>query len=303
MSKILFAGSSDPKTAKRLARKAKIKFGKTLIKKFSCGETYLELGEEVKGNTVYIYQTSFEKPDEIIMETILMVNAAKEGKAKKVILISPYLLYARQDKKTSSKRIEPISSKVLARLYKASGVDKILTFHIHSRKALSFYNIEILNLKLFNSFAREIKKEIKEKSDFVVVAPDEGALENAQKLAEFLGVSNVCFFEKKREDPKKKTNKISSSRFFGNVRNKNVILADDMVDTGGTIVHIKEKLNDLGAKKVMLVFVHAVFSGEGRSRIENGGFCNIFFSNSIPLKTKFKNAKIIDIVPEISKYL
>jgi len=303
IDKILFAGSTDPKAAKKLAQKAKIGLGRILIKKFACNEKYIQLLDDVKRKLVYIYQTSSLNPDEILIETFLIANAAKESGAKKVILISPSLLYSRQDKKTSPEKREPISAKILARLYQASGIDKVITCHLHSKRILNYYKIKILDLKFHHLFAKELRKMVKRKENWQVIAPDEGAKEDANILASLLGNLKVGIFKKQREDPTKRVNVPSPFKFSGSVKGKNAILFDDMVDTGGTIIQVKEKLLSLGAKKMILAAVHPILSGEAKEKLKKAKFSKIFFSNSIPIKGRLKNLKIVDIIPEIKKYL
>jgi len=309
MEKILFAGSSNfDKMAEKIAKASHIHFGNILIQKFACGEKYIQLLDDVKGKIVYIYQTANENPDEIIMETLLMANAAKENGAKKIVLISPLLLYSRQDKKTTKDKREPISAKLLARLYETAGIDKIITCHLHSDLILKFYKIPILNLKVYHLFAKELKKIIKkQKRDWQVVSPDEGARKDGQKFAQILGGLETAFFKKERESPDKKINMVSSLNFYGNIKGKNVILFDDMVDTGGTIIKAKEKLILMGAKKVILAAVHPVLSGNAKEKLEKANFFKIFFSNSVPINDcsnkLMKNLEIIDLTSEIKKHL
>lgn len=289
--------------AKILAKEARIKFGRILIRKFACNEKYIQLLDDVKGKMVYLYQTYSPNVDENLMETFLIAEAAKENGAKKVILISPLLFYSRQDRKTLPEKREPISAKLLAKLYQVSGIEKIITCHLHSKGILSFYGIKILNLEVEHLFAKELKKIIRKKNDWQVIAPDEGAKENVQKLAKLLGNLKSGFFKKQREDPVKKINAVSFLRFEGNVREKNLILFDDMVDTGKTIIQAKKKLIALGAKKIVLASTHPILSGNAKEKIEEAKFFKIFFSNSIPLKGKIKNLKIINLLPEIKKCL
>ena len=309
MEKILFAGSSNfDKMAEKIAKASHIHFGNILIQKFACGEKYIQLLDDVKGKIVYIYQTANENPDEIIMETLLMANAAKENGAKKIVLISPLLLYSRQDKKTTKDKREPISAKLLARLYETAGIDKIITCHLHSDLILKFYKIPILNLKVYHLFAKELKKIIKkQKRDWQVVSPDEGARKDGQKFAQILGGLETAFFKKERESPDKKINMVSSLNFYGNIKGKNVILFDDMVDTGGTIIKAKEKLILMGAKKIILAAVHPVLSGNAKEKLEKANFFKIFFSNSVPINDcsnkLMKNLEIIDLTSEIKKHL
>jgi len=302
MEKILFAGSSDPKTAKILAKRAKIKFGKILIKKFACKEKYVRIFEEVKGKIAYIYQTINQNPDEILIETFLIAKVLNQERAKKIVLIFPILPYSRQER-IEKDRKEPNSAQLLATLFEASKIDKIITCHLHTENILKFYKIEVLNIKPYLLFAKEIKKVIKNDKNWQVVAPDEGALNDARSLAQLLGNLEFSFFEKKREDPAKKANFVLNLVFKGKLNKGNVILFDDMVDTGQTIIKAKRELEKLGAKKIILAATHPILSGNAKEKLEKEGFYKIFFSNSILHSFESKKFKILDLTFEIAKYL
>ncbi|MBT9174074.1 MAG: Ribose-phosphate pyrophosphokinase [Syntrophomonadaceae bacterium] len=306
MEKILFAGSSDAKTAKKFSQITKVRLGKILIKKFACGEKYIQLLDEVKEKKAYIYQAFNKTPDEALMEALLIAQATKEAKAKKIILISPLLLYSRQNKKTKPEKKEPVSAKLLAQLYKCAGIDEILTCHLHSKDIVKFYselNIKIINVETHHLFAKALKKIISKKNSWQVIAPDKGSRFDAEKLAQLMGGLKVGYFEKKREDPTKKLNKVAFLEFSGKNVSNNVILFDDMVDTGETILKVKKKVEKLGAKRVILTATHPILSGRAKEKLEKAKFFKIFFSNSIPLKGEIKNLKIVDLLSKIKKYL
>ncbi len=302
MEKILFAGSSDPKTAKILAKRAKIKFGKILIKKFACKEKYVRIFENVRGKIAYIYQTLTQNPDEILIETFLIAKVLNQEKAKKIILISPILPYSRQER-IEKERKEPNSAQLLANLYEACGIEKIITCHLHSENILRFYKIEVLNIKPYSIFASELKKVIKKEKNWQIIAPDIGALNDAKALSQLLGNLEFSFFEKRREDPAKKANFVSGLVFKGKLKKENVILFDDMVDTGQTIIKAKRELERLGARKIILAVTHSILSGNAKEKLEKEGFYKIFFSNSIPHSFESKKFEILDLTPEIAKFL
>ncbi len=305
--KILFPGTSDPKNAKKLVKITNnIKLGKIIIKKFACGETYVRLLNKVYRKKVFIYQTLGPKPNEIIIETLLIAQAATEDGAKEITLIFPSLPYSRQNKKTSLEKIEPISAELLAKLFNLVGIKKIITCHLHSQTIKWFYKnlgIKIIEVKPFLLFAKEIKKFLKNKKEWEVVAPDKGSLNGVKLLAKILGNLDFAYFEKQREDPAKKTNKVLKLSFCKDKVKKKIILFDDMVDTGETVIKAKERLNSLGTRKIILAATHPILSGRTKEKLEKAGFFKIFFSNSIPLKTKIKNLKIVDLLPEIKKCL
>lgn len=307
LDKILFAGSSDPGTAKRLSEKANIYFGKILIRKFASGEKYINLIDKVKNKIVYIYQTGAQNPDEILFEIFFIADAAKRAGARKIILIMPFLLYSRQDKKTKEELNEPVSAEVLAKLVESVGIKKIITCHIHNKKILGFYDIEILNIDTCGIFGKKLEEIIEKyrekKSNFVVAAPDQGGIDDAERLAKFLGGLKVFYFEKRRADPRIKMNISAPLKFYGNVLGKRVIIFDDIVDTGGTVIKAKEELIKKGALEVILCATHPVLSGDALEKLTKANFSRIVVSDSIPLREKVKNLEVVSLIDEIAKNL
>ena len=302
-SKIIFPTSSAKDFSKKLSQVSQIRLGKIFIKKFPCQEKYIRLIDEVKEKTLYICALFSKNVDEILMEIFLIANAAKLAQAKKINLILPYLFYSRQDKKTEKNFREPISAKLLADLFKKAGIKKIITVHLHSQRIFKFYQgIELLNIETHQIFAKKLKKIIKNFSNFCIVAPDKGALNDCKKLSSLLGNLDVFFFEKKREEFKKKR-KVKILKFQGNVKGKNIILFDDIIDTGETVVEAKKKLDKMGAKKVFLCATHPLFSKNALQKLKKAEFSKIIVSDSIPFKKKFKEIEIISLINVIAKYL
>ena len=185
--KIIFPTSSAKDFSKKLSQISQIKLGEIFIKKFPCQEKYIRLIDEVKERTLYICALFSKNVDEILMEIFLITNAAKLAQAKKINLVLPYLFYSRQDKKTEKNFREPISAKLLADLFKKAGIKKIITVHLHSQRIFKFYQgIELLNIETHQIFAKKLKKIIKNFSNFCIVAPDKGALNDCKKLSLFL---------------------------------------------------------------------------------------------------------------------
>lgn len=307
LDKILFAGSSDPGTAKRLSEKANIYFGKILIRKFSSGEKYINLIDEVKNKIVYIYQTGVQNPDEILFEIFLIADAAKRAGAKKIILIISFLLYSRQEKKTSKDSQEPVSAEVLAKLFEISGIDELITVHIHSQKILGFYKIKVKNIETEEIFAERIDRIIKKyrepNSKFVIVSPDKGGINQAERLAQKLGNLKVFYFEKKRKDPSMEINISKPLEFYGDVLGKRVIIFDDIIDTGGTVIKAKMELIKKGALEVILCVTHPVLSDDALGKLTKANFSRIIVSDSVPLKKESQKFEVISLVDELAKYL
>ena len=301
--KIIFPTSSAKDFSKKLSQISQIKLGEIFIKKFPCQEKYIRLIDEVKEKTLYICALFSKNVDEILMEIFLIANAAKLAQAKKINLVLPYLFYSRQDKKTEKNFREPISAKLLADLFKKAGIKKIITVHLHSQRIFKFYQgIELLNIETHQIFAKKLKKIIKNFSNFCIVAPDKGALNDCKKLSSLLGNLDVFFFEKKREEFKKKR-KVKILKFQGNVRGKDIILFDDIIDTGETVIQAKKKLDKMGAKRVFLCATHAFFSKNAYQKIKKAKFSKIMVSDTIPLKKRPKEIEIVSIIEEIARYL
>lgn len=307
LAKILFAGSSDPETARKLSEKANVPFGRVLIKKFASGEKYINLLDNPKNKIVYLYQTTAQNPDEILMETFLIADAAKGAEAKKIILIMPFLSYSRQEKKTKKEMQEPISAELLARLIETSGIQELITVHLHSQRILNFYKAKIVNIETEKIFGKRLEEIIRiypePFSNFVVVSPDKGGRTSAQKLASFLGNLKMCCFEKQRESPVREINISEPLKFYGDVSRKRAIIFDDIVDTGRTVISAKQELIKRGVLEVMLCVTHPVFSGKTLEKLAKANFSRIIVSDSIPLKRKIKRLEVISLVEEITNYL
>lgn len=303
--KILFSGSSDEKTAKLIAKKSNIEFGKVEIKTFACHEKYINLIGDIKDKIVYIYQTSTQNPNDNIIELMLISNAAKLAGAKKIIAIIPNLPYSRQDHLSSEKHQEPISAKLIADLISASGINKVITVHIHSSKILDFYRIEIVNIETAYLFAKALKEIIvKSKtslSKYVIVSPDKGGIEQAKKLSTLLEGLDFAYFEKVRPLPDNGVNISKTIKFFGDVKGKEAIIFDDMIDTCGTVINAKDNLMKMGAEKVILCATHPILSGSAIEKLRNANFSRIITTNSIPLRKNYKWIKVISLIDCIAE--
>ena len=238
---------------------------------------------------------------------MLIANAGKLAGAKKIIAIIPNLPYSRQDHLSSEKHQEPISAKLVAEMLRVAGIDRVITVHAHSNKVPDFYKIEITNIETTNLFAKSIKEIVMKSgnslSEYVVVSPDKGGIEQAKKIAILLGNLKVAHFEKTRFLPSKEMNVCKMVKLFGDVKGKRVIIFDDMIDTCGTIVNAKDNLIAQGAKDVILCATHPVLSGLAIERLKKAGFSHILTTDSIPLREDFKEIKVLSLIKEIIKVM
>lgn len=291
----LFAGSSHPALAKALAKELKTPLGKLTVKKFSCGENYVRFEESVRGKDVYILQTATQKANEDIMELFLICQAAKLSFAKTVHVIMPNFPYARQDRIAEPR--EPISAKLIATLLETAGADHVMTIDLHSKQIQGFFHIPvdaIAGLPLFVDYFN--KKKLKNP---VVVAPDVGAAKRAKRFADLM-CAELAILHKNR--PKHQEAEIT--HIVGDIKGRDCILFDDIIDTAGTLLSAKRALIKGGANpKVYAAATHAVISGKAVQNLKAAKFAEVIVSDTIPLPkgTKGISFKILPIAPMLAE--
>ncbi|MFA6038903.1 MAG: ribose-phosphate pyrophosphokinase [Candidatus Peribacteraceae bacterium] len=286
----LFSGSSHPALANALARELGIPLGKIALKKFSCGENYVKFEESVRGQDVYLLQTATHRPNEDIMELLLMCQAAKLSFAHTVHVVLPHFPYARQDRVTEPR--EPISAKLIAHLLEEAGADHVMTLELHSDQIQGFFSVPADALSSRPIFTKYFKE--KNLPDPVVVAPDVGGAKRAKKFADTLG-AELAILHKTR--PAHQTAEIHE--IVGDIKDKTCILYDDLIDTAGTLVSAKKLLRENGAREEMYAAAtHAVLSGPAVERLRQAAFTETVVTDSMPLDPKaFPGLRILPIAP------
>ena len=290
--KIFFASSSAV-LGKKICQKARVKQGKLKIKKFACGEKYVQIGESVRGCNCFIVSSATQNVDEDLMELFLIIDALKRSLAKYIHVVIPHFGYARQDKITDPR--EPISAKLVANLIECAGAKHIITLDLHSDQTQAFFEKPVDNLtakKLFLDYFS--RKKLKNP---VVVSPDAGGAKKAEKFAKLLGAS-LAIFNKSRPAH----NRAEVRQIIGEVAGKSAILFDDMIDTGGSVVAAAKVLRERGAQEIYLAATHAVLSGEAMKNLQEAKFKEIIFTDSIEQNFRgMKNVKILSIADLLAK--
>lgn len=286
----VFSLSSHPEMGNKISEYLQIEPGKIELSTFSCGEIYTRVLENIRGKHVYVVQTTTEDVNNDVMELLIAVDSIKRASALSTNVIIPYYPYSRQDKKSASR--EPISARLIADLLEAAGIDRIITMDLHADQIQGFFNVpfdHLTSLPLFVKYFQEIVDD--KKNDFVVVAPDTGRAKAAKKFADKLGV-DLAIIHKNR--PKHNVSEVM--HVIGTVQEKNCILYDDIVDTGGSINNAYTALKNQKGKNIYLALTHPVFSGPAVDRLNSCDFEQIVAINTIPLgpDKKVKNLKIID---------
>lgn len=298
----IFSGRSNSALTEAIAKKLGLSTGEKTLKNFADGETYVRLMGDIQGKDVYVVQPSATPVNDSIMELLLMTDAAKRADAKRVIAVTPYMGYERQDRKAAIG--EPIAAKLHAKLLQAAGVDKVIAVDLHASQIEGFFenNSNVVHISAIPELAKYIKS--KGLKDLVVVSPDAGGAKRAELLAEHLG--DDCPFaviQKKRE----KHNVAKAVNLYGDVAGKNCILCDDMIDTAGTIVEAAKMLKERGAKDVYVCASHGVFSGPAYERLKESPVKEVIVTNTLPLKdnapSKITQVDISSLIADAIKKL
>ena len=280
---MLFACNSNPELAKEIADNLWIELGDCKVSKFSDGEICVSIGESVRGKDVYIVQSTNDPVNDNLMELLIMTDAARRASAKSVTAVIPYYGYARQDRK--SKPRDPITSKLVANMIVAAGVDRVMTMDLHASQEQGYFDIPVDHVIGMPLLIDYFKKENIE--DLVIVSPDHGSVTRARNMAKPFNVP-IAIIDKRRPEP----NKSEIMNIIGDIEGKNCLIVDDMIDTAGTICNAAKALMDLGAKSVRAAATHAVLSGPAIERIEASPIQEMVLLNTIPLTEEKKIDKI-----------
>ena len=285
----LLSGNSNKPLSKKIAKFLKSKLVNSSIRKFSDGEIYIEINENIRGNSIFIIQSVSSPANDNLMELLLCIDALKRSSAKNITAVIPYFGYARQDRKVVPRT--SISAKLVSNLITNAGADRVVTVDLHAGQIQGFFDIPVDNLFATPIFARHIKKKIKSKN-IICIAPDVGGTERARALGKLLNVG-LAIVDKRRPKP----GQSQVMNVIGNVKDKTCIIVDDIIDSGGTIINAAKILRDKGAKDVFVYITHGVLSGDAVKNIKNSVIKNLVITDTIDNGEKVKNAKNIEVLP------
>jgi len=273
----LFSGTANPDFANKVGKYLNVEVGEATINKFSDGEISVQVKESVRGQDVFIVQPTCAPTNDHLMELLIMIDALKRSSAKSISAVMPYFGYARQDRKAAPR--VPISAKLVADMLEKVGIDRMITIDLHAAQIQGFFDIPVDNLYgsvLFIDYIRT-----KNLSNPIIASPDIGGVARARNYAEKLGY-DLVIVDKRRE----KANVAEVMNIIGDVKGKDVILVDDMVDTAGTLVKAAEVLKSKGATSVMACCTHGVLSGPAFERLNKGALDELIISDTIPMHGK-----------------
>ena len=285
----LLTGNSNKVLSKNIAKYLRSKLVNSSIRKFAEGEIYVEINENIRGNSIFIIQSISSPANDNLMELLLCIDALKRSSAKNITAVIPYFGYARQDRKVVPRT--SISAKLVSNLITKAGADRVVTVDLHAGQIQGFFDIPVDNLFATPLFARHVRKKIKSKK-IICIAPDVGGTERARALGKLLGVG-LAIVDKRRPKP----GKSKVMNVIGDVKDQTCIIVDDIIDSGGTIVNAAKALKERGAKEVYVYITHGVLSGDAVKKIKNSVIKNLVITDTIDNGAKTKNVKNIEVLP------
>lgn len=281
----VFSGTGSQKLAEKIAQRFGRPLGKVNIQKFSDGEFQPIFLESIRGDYVFLIQSTFA-PTDNLMELMLMIDAAKRASASKIIAVIPYYGFARQDRKDKPR--VAIGSKLIATLLQAAGADRIITMDLHAPQIQGFFDIPVDHLDssaIFIPYIEQLQLD-----NLTFAAPDVGSTNRVREIASYFNAEMVIC-----DKHRKRANEIASMVVIGDVKDKDIILIDDICDTGGTLAKSAALLKEKGAKSVRAFCTHPVLSGKAYENIENSVLEELVVCDTIPLKQESRKIKVISV--------
>tara|TARA_B100000508_G_scaffold51586_1_gene40059 strand:+ start:221 stop:1153 length:933 start_codon:yes stop_codon:yes gene_type:complete len=284
----LLSGTGNLELSKKIAKNLKLKLVNSNIKRFADGEIYVEINENIRGNSIFVIQSISTPANDNLMELLICIDALRRSSAKNITAVIPYFGYARQDRKVVPRTA--ISAKLVSNLITNAGAHRIVTVDLHAGQIQGFFDIPVDNLFSTPIFSKHIKKYISNKN-IICVAPDVGGVERARALGQKLNVG-LAIVDKRRPAP----GKSQVMNIIGNVKGKNCLLVDDIIDSGGTIVNAAKALKKKGAKDVYVYVTHGVLSGNAVEQINNSKIKKLILTDTIDNSNKIKKSSKIVVL-------
>ena len=284
---LLFSGNANRKLAEEIAVYLDTSLSPVEITNFVDGEIFLKILENVRGADAFVIQPTCPPVNDNLMELLLMVDALKRASARRITAVIPYYGYARQDRKTEPR--VPISAKVVANLITVAGVNRVLVIDLHVGQIQGFFDIPVDHMFAAPLMIEYIRK--KQLKDLTILSPDPGGVERARAFAKRLD-ANLAIVDKRRPE----RNVAELMHIVGDIEGRNVVIVDDMIDTGGTIIQAADAIKKGGAKDVYVCSTHGVFSKDAREKLEKSVLKEVIVTNTIPQKDgKYSKIKMLSI--------
>ena len=282
----ILSGTSNLKLSKDIAKKLKLKLVNTNIRRFADGEIYIEINENIRGNSVFVIQSTSNPANDNLMELLIITDALRRSSAKRITAVIPYFGYARQDRRTKART--PISAKLIANLLTEAGIERILTLDLHAAQIQGFFDLPVDNLYASPLFSLDVRHNFSDLKKITVVSPDVGGVGRARELAERLD-ADLAIVDKRRNSP----GEIELMTIIGDVNDRICLVVDDICDTAGTLVKATDLLLEKGAIEVHAYVTHGVLSGPAVERINSSSIKSLVITDSIEKTKNVKNSKKI----------
>lgn len=273
----IFSGTSNPELAKKIVSALNVPLGHSMIKRFADGEVQIEIQENVRGQDVFVIQSTCPPANEHYMELFVILDALRRASADRITAVIPYYGYARQDRKVAPRA--PISAKLVADLITTAGANRVLCVDLHAAQIQGFFNCPVDHLFAIPTLARAWRETYGSGDQFIVVSPDAGGVERARAFAKRIDAP-IAIIDKRRTGP----NEAKAMHVIGDVSGRTAIIVDDMIDTAGTLTQGVDSLLINGAQRVVAVATHAVFSGPAIQRIMESQLEHVVVTDTIPLR-------------------
>lgn len=286
----LLAGNSNLELFQTVSKHLKSPLCTAVVKRFSDGESFVRIEENIRGADVFVLQSTSSPANENLMELLIMIDALKRASARRITAVLPYYGYARQDRKDSPRT--PISARLVADLLQAAGAQRIFCLDLHAAQIQGFFNIPVDHLFAAPVLLKRIREIVSQsKNDAVLISPDAGGVERARAFGKRLDCS-IAVVDKRRESP----GQIAEVNIIGDVKGKEAIILDDIVDTAGTMAEVSRVVMQMGAKKVWACATHAVLSGPAPKRIQESPLERLLITDTIPLNGKQAQCPKIEVL-------
>ncbi|OPX30486.1 MAG: phosphoribosylpyrophosphate synthetase [Candidatus Omnitrophica bacterium 4484_171] len=280
---VIFSGNANMRLARKICVYLNVKLGKALVTRFSDGEVRVKIGENVRGKDVFVIQPTCPPVNENMVELLVMLDALRRASPRRITAVIPYFGYARQDRKDQPR--VPITAKLVANILAVAGANRVLTLDLHAGQLQGFFDIPLDHLYAVNVFLDYFKR--KSIKNLVIVSPDVGGIKAARAYAKKFR-AGLAIVDKRRNNP----NSTEVMHILGKVKNKNVILVDDIIATGSSLVEAAKALRREGAKKIYACVTHGILSGNAVQKINNSDIDYLAISDSIPFDGSKRNRKI-----------
>ena len=280
----LFAGNATPELAKKIADRLYTRLGDATVDRFSDGEVHVQINENVRGCDVFVIQSTCAPTNDNLMELIVMIDALRRASAGRITAVIPYFGYARQDRRLRSARV-PITAKVVADFLSSVGVDRVLTVDLHAEQIQGFFDVPVDNCFSSQIFVEDmLTLNLKNPC---VVSPDMGGVVRARAIAKLLNNADIAIIDERRPRP----NVSEVMNLIGEVKDRDCIIVDDIIDTGGTLCKAAAALKERGAKSVTAYGTHPVLSGDAYKNVSTSALDHLVVSDSVPATEQFMKLK------------